>query len=214
LTRLFTDACEKAAAVIPPRLTRNGNPGGPTEQQLEDCLFDLLPKQGVPAARLGARRLKVAHDWEPLPRGLDFYVWRVEADGPVDLVAELKFDGIQQRLWDLLKLLAARKRPGQPEALLVHGGDWRRQKPCSALFPAVVGRTADVRVRDLVRDSAEQWRRDLRYPGRVTAAPAVVRCTAVMAGVGLAHHPGYELRIARVEPVGDGVVRFDDGWPV
>jgi hypothetical protein len=63
LTRLFTDACEKAAAVIPPRLTRNGNPGGPTEQQLEDCLFDLLPKQGVPAARLGARRLKVAHDW-------------------------------------------------------------------------------------------------------------------------------------------------------
>lgn len=214
LTSLFADACEEAAAIIPPRLTSSGNQGGPTEQQLEDALFDLMPRRGVAVGRLGARRLKVAHDWEPLPRGLDFYVWHDRVDGPVALVSELKFDEVQQRLWDLLKVLAARKLPGEPATLLVHGGDWRRPRPCSAIFPAVVGRTAELQIRDLVHDSADQWRRDLQYPGRVTVAPEVVRCTAMLAGVRLAHHPAYELRIAKVEPAGADVIKFTDGWPV
>jgi hypothetical protein len=214
LTTAFVSACARSAKLIPARLTRRGNPAtGPAEQQLEDALVAALPKEGVAAHRIGARRLKIRADWDPVPNGLDFYVWLREPDGEVGLVAELKFDNVEERMWDLFKLLAARKLPGGPVALLVHGGSWTTSRPCAELFPDATGKRVEVETRRLVHSNASQWERDLRYFGRLWAAPERIRCTSHLAGVNLDSYPRYELRVVEAEPADDAVVRFKDGWP-
>jgi hypothetical protein len=210
----FLHGCVDACEAIPPRRTRRGNPAsGPAESQLEEALFEALPAYGIPAHRMGARRVVVRDDWDPAPNGIDFYVWE-RPDAELALVAELKFDNVEERMWDLFKLLAARKLPGGPVAVLVHGGSWKRSRPCSELFPAIAGSTVAVDTLALVESNRTQWKRDLKYRGRVLVAPRSVRCTSHLAGVRLRSYPGYELRVVTVEPAGDEVLSFSDGWPL
>jgi hypothetical protein len=209
----FIEACRDAAAAIPSRVTRSGHPAdGPAESQLEEALFDGLSARGIPRNLLGARRLVVRHDWDPVPNGIDFYAWE-RADAELALAAELKFDDIEQRMWDLFKLLAARKLPGRPDAVMVHGGSWKREKPCAELFPSEPGDVVTIDTLALVRRNREQWTRDLRYRGRVLVAPRMVRCTSHLAGVNLEAFPRYELRVITVAPDSEEVVQFAEGWP-
>lgn len=210
----FLRACVSAAKTIPPRETRSGRPAdGPAEAQLEESLFSMLPKLGVPRNLLGARLVVVDADWDPVPNGLDFHLWE-RPDDKLDLVSELKFDDIEQRMWDLFKVLAARKLPGGPTAVLVHGAAWTRPKPCSELFPSTEGATVEVETRALIRSNSRQWAKDLAVRGRVLRVPHRIRCTSRLAGVRLRSYPTYELRVAEVEPIGDDYIEFHDGWPV
>src|SRR4051794_40049386 len=91
----------------------HGQSGWADRAALEDALFAFLPRCGVALGRLGARRLSLTIG-SPAARARLLRVAR-QVD---DLVAELKFDEVQQRLWDVVKLLAARKLSGHPDALL------------------------------------------------------------------------------------------------
>jgi len=168
---------------------------------------------GVARARVGTVKRYIEADWDPTPHGIDLYV---SSGAGTDLLitAELKLEEVSQTMWDLYKLMAARKLAGGPETYLVIGArDSSWQKPCGELFPGQVGETRVIDTADLFRSNRRQYAADLAYSARLQSVPTSVRSTAVEAGLRAPHYPHLEFRVAAVRPENPMPIACCGGWP-
>jgi hypothetical protein len=210
----MSQALEAALPRLSPRTTKSGNVSPwPLESALAVALADAMAAMGVPRSRIGMVRRYIEHDWSPPPGGLDLYV-SSDVEGALVVAAELKLEEVPQAMWDLYKLMAARKLPGSPETYLVMGAhDACWSKPCGELFPARVGDSCVLRTLDLFRSNQRQYAKDLEYSGRVVSVPTSVRTEAVAAGLRPRHYPHLEFRVAAVRPADPAPIRCRNGWP-
>ena len=210
----MSSALQAALPRLLPRTTNRGNPSlWPLESTLANELVAAIADLGVPRARIGTVKRYVEHDWDPVPGGLDLYVSSVIGGG-LAIAAELKLEEVSQAMWDLYKLMAARKLPGSPDTYLVmgaHDSSW--QKPCGELFPPRVGVTRVVDTVELFRANRRQYAKDLTYSGRVQFVPTSVRTEAVAATLRPDHYPHLEFRVAAVQPQNSEPIPCSDGWP-
>lgn len=168
-TSLLADACPLAVGWLEPRVTPAGNPTEwPLEQQLEGQLIRAFGELGVPPELIGARRLKVECDWDPVPGPIDLYVERA-GETELSLAAELKVANVYETLWDLFKLSAllhCRDAGACFLIVLASDSDWGTPGQCCELFPVDTGERRTHSSRDLIEDSRTGWTRLLKETGR------------------------------------------------
>lgn len=213
--QLMTRALEKALPRLEPRTTKGGNTSlWPLEATVADEMANAMAELGVPPSRVGTVKRYIEHDWDPLPNGLDLYVTSGEGSA-LAIAAELKLEEVPQTMWDLYKLMAARKLAGAPDTYLVmgaHASCWR--KPCGELFPAQAGETRVIDTVELFSSNRSQYTADLKYRARVRFVPTSVRVEAVTAGVSPQHYPHLEFRVSAVRPEDATPIPCIDGWPL
>lgn len=198
----------RAAALVPAR-----DASGPLESQVEEAFISALVESDVDRARIGARMLRIKHCWDPVPGGIDLYLY-ADDRASARMVAELKVDAVDQTLWDLYKMIAALRLPTVEAAYLVVAANekqWSKRGNCSELFS---GRNEPLDSLDLFRRNSKAWCWLLAGgSARPTAIPSSV-ATDLIAREPLAHWPGYELRTIAVAPHGRTPRAFgSDGWP-
>jgi hypothetical protein len=181
---------------------------------LADAIMSGMIHLGVDRQRVGTVKRYIEHDWDPKPAGLDLYVTG-EAGNDLLLAAELKLEEIPQSMWDLYKLIAARKLPGHPVGFLVmgaHDSAWLT-RPCRELFPTTSGPPVVIDTVQLFRSNRAQYAADLGYSGRMLSVPTSIRTTSVLAGSRALHYPHLEFRVALVQPEDPTPIPCTDGWP-
>lgn len=210
----MSEAPQLALRQLMPRRTRQGNLSAwPLESQLAAELAVGMAALGVPRTRIGMVKRYVEQDWDPVPGGLDLYV-ASGVGSQLAIAAELKLEEVPQTMWDLYKLMAARKLTGSPETFLVTGAQdsaWR--KPCGELFPERVGESRVVDTVQLFRSNRRQWVADLTYRARLQRVPTSVHVQAVAAGLRGPHYRRLEFRVTAVRPEDPTPIMCSDGWP-
>jgi len=212
---LVREALLLALPTLEPRNTRHGNPSAwPLEAKLADAVADGVIQLGVDRTRVDTVKRYIEHDWDPAPSGLDLYVTAASGTDLL-LAAELKLEELPQTMWDLYKLIAARKLPGNPAAFLVagaHDSAWSGQ-PCAELFPTNPGVSRVIDTVELFQSNRAQYARDLEYSGRMLSVPRTIRTTAVLAGARPDHYQHLEFRVASVATEDPTPITCTDGWP-
>jgi hypothetical protein len=212
---LIREALLLALPTLLPRNTPQGNPSKwPLEAVLAKAMVAGIAQLGVDRSRIGTTKRYIEHDWDPKPHGLDLYVTR-EGGTDLLLVAELKLEEIPQTMWDLYKLISARKLSGGPAGFLVmgaHDSSWSG-RPCAELFPTTPGASVVIDTVNLFKSNRTQYKADLGYSGRMLSVPTSVRATGVIAGARAGHYPHLEFRVASVASEDSTPIPCTDGWP-
>lgn len=212
---LIREALLLALPALLPRTTRYGNPSlWPLESVLAKELVNGITQLGVDSSRVDTTKRYIEHDWHPTPEGIDLYVTS-EAGSDLLLVAELKLEEVPQTMWDLYKMIAARKLAGSPSAYLVigtHDSCWTN-RPCAELFSPRVGASEVVDTVTLFKRNRPQYKKDLMYPARMLSVPTTIRTTSVLSGARAKHYPHLEFRVASVAVEDSSPITCTDGWP-
>lgn len=212
---LLAAALKLALPRLEPRKTRADNPSAwPLEAVVGNELVAAIEELGVPARFAGTTELCIQHDWDPRPGALDLHV-RSGVGDDLMIAAELKLEEVPQAMWDLYKLMAARKLPGSPDTFLLMGAHkncWA--KPCGELFPERVGQVRVVPTVPLFRSNRNQYKKDLAYSGRIMSVPTSVEVQGVATGLHPTHYPTLEFRLIEVRPHDATPIPCMDGWPL
>lgn len=218
LTPQSDDDLVAAAATSVGRLLGPPRKGQP-ENQLRAALAASLMELGVSRRQLDLETARIAHDWNPLPGGIDLFV-RHSRSPRLRVVVETKVEKVDETLWDLLKVAAASNLAGVEAgylAVAASPGAWAEHQECTELFPPLLTQTEVHDVIDLIGRNRKAWRR-LLNGGR--ARPISTPRSLVTRLIARTHLPEWainrELRIVRVEiPDPDNRISFgSDGWPV